>query len=638
MTRQPEKDTAIYTRLSRDDELQGDSNSIIHQKELISKYAADHGFRNIRFFVDDGYSGTNFQRPGFQEMLSEIEAGKIGTVIVKDMSRLGRDYLKVGFYTEIFFPQKGVRFIAVNNGIDSENQQETDFTPFLNIMNEWFARDTSKKVRAIKRAQGMAGKHTAVHPLYGYKKDPDDPEKWIIDNEAAEVVRRIFRLTINGKGPYEIASMFEKERILCPSAYLAGQGAGNYRNRDFADPYRWWGTTVSYILNRMEYMGHTVNFKTEKTSFRDKRRHLTPKDSWVIFENTQDAIIDEETFQTAQKLRKTCRRSTSIGEANPLTGLLYCADCGARLYNERGKSKGGYKDIYTCSSYRKHTTTCTMHFIRTDVVRELILSALRSISEYAKANREAFERLVMDTTSTRQTQQMKESRKTLTDSQRRYDELDVLIQRTYEDHVAGKLNDKRFLKLSQQYEAEQEQLESELKRLTAEMETMQEQTGRVDKFMALVDRYTSFDELTTPMLNEFVEKVVVHERESVGRYKRKQRVDVYFNFIGLVELPAEPDTAQPAATELPKEKYVAANTSFAPLGEYLSQQTEDSVTLSFADVERVIGKPLCKSAFKFYSYWYPGGNRPISNVIYNAGFDVDRVDLKNQMLYLIRAA
>ena len=637
MTRQPEKDTAIYTRLSRDDELQGDSNSIIHQRELLSKYAADHGFRNVRVFVDDGFSGTNFQRPGFQEMLSEIEAGKIGTVIVKDMSRLGRDYLRVGFYTEIFFPQKGVRFIAVNNGIDSENQQETDFTPFLNIMNEWFARDTSKKVRAIKRAQGMAGKHTAVHPLYGYKKDPDNPEKWIIDDEAAEVVRRIFRLTINGKGPYEIAAMFEKERILCPSAYLAGQGAGNYRNRDFADPYRWWGTTVSYILNRMEYMGHTVNFKTEKTSFRDKRRYLTPKDSWVIFENTQEAIIDEETFQTAQKLRKTCRRSTSIGEANPLTGLLYCADCGARLYNERGKSKGGYKDIYTCSSYRKHTTTCTMHFIRTEVVRELILSALRSISEYAKANREAFERLVMDTTSTRQAQQMKESRKVLTDSQRRYDELDVLIQRTYEDHVAGKLTDKRFLKLSQQYEAEQEHLESELSRLTAEVETMQEQTGRVDKFMALVDRYTSFDELTTPMLNEFVEKVVVHERESVGRYKRKQRVDVYFNFIGLVELPAEPEADQPAA-EPPKEKYVASNTSFAPLGEYLSQQTENSVTLSFSDVERVIGKPLCKSAFKFYSYWYPGYNRPISNVIYNAGFDVDRVDLKNQMLYLIRAA
>ena len=305
-----------------------------------------------------------------------------------------------------------------------------------------------------------------------------------------------------------------------------------------------------------------------------------------------------------------------------MTGLLYCADCGARLYNERGKSKGGYKDIYTCSSYRKHTTTCAMHFIRTEVVRELILSALRSISEYVKANREAFEWLVMDTTSTRQAQQMKESRKALTGRQRRYDELDVLIQHTYKDHVVGKLNDKRLLKLSQQYEAEQEQLDGELARLTAEMETMQEQTGRVDKFMALVDHYTSFDELTTPMLNEFVEKVVVHERESVGRYKRKQRVDVYFNFIGFVELPAELDTAQPAA-ELPKEKYVAANTSFAPLGEYLSRQMESSVTLSFSDVERVIGKPLCKSAFKFYSYWYPGGNRPISNVIYNAGVDVD---------------
>ena len=279
-----------------------------------------------------------------------------------------------------------------------------------------------------------------------------------------------------------------------------------------------------------------------------------------------------------------------------------------------------------------------MRFIRSAVVRDLILSALRSISEYAKANREAFERLVMDTISDRQTQQMKESRKALADGQRRYDELDVLIQRTYEDHVAGKLTDKRFLKLFQQYEAAQEQLESELKRLADEMETMQEQTGRVDKFMALVDRYTCFDELTTPMLNEFVGKVDVHERVSVGRYKRKQGVDVYFNFIGLVELPTELEDEAPAAVEPPQERYVAVNTSFAPLGEYLSQQTENSVTLSFADVERVIGKPLCKSAFKFYSYWYPGGNRPISNVIYNAGFDVDRVDLKNQLLYLIRAA
>jgi len=480
----------------------------------------------------------------------------------------------------------------------------------------------------------MAGKHTAVHPLYGYKKDPANSEKWIIDDEAAEIVRRIFRMTINGKGPYEIAATLEKEHVLCPSAYLAGHGAGNRRNSDFADPFRWWGTTVSYILNRMEYMGYTVNFKTEKTSFRDKRRHRTPTDSWMIFENTQEPIIDEETFQTAQKLRKTGRRPTSLGEANPLTGLLYCADCGARLYNERGVNiKGRFKDFYACSNYRKHTSDCTMHFIRTEVVRDLILSALRSISEYAKANREAFERLVMDTTSDRQAQQMKESRKALADSQRRYDELDVLIQRTYEDHVAGKLTDKRFLKLSQKYEAEQEQLEDELKRLTDEMETMQEQSGRVDKFMALVDRYTSFDELTTPMLNEFVEKVVVHERKSIGRYKRKQRVDVYFNFIGLVELPAAPDVERPTIAEAPKERYVAAKTSFAPLGEYLSQQTADDVSLAFAEVEKLIGKPLCKSAFKFQSYWYPGDNRPISNVIYNAGFDVDHVDLKNQMLY-----
>ena len=631
------KITALYERLSRDDDLTGDSSSIVNQKRYLEGYAEQHGYSNIVHYTDDGFSGGNFERPAWKRMVADIEAGKVATVLVKDMSRVGRNYLQTGFYTEVFFRERGVHFIAIANNVDNEDQSSSEFAPFLNIVNEWFARDTSKKVRAIKRAQGMSGKHTSVHPLYGYKKDPDNPEKWVVDDEAAEIVRRIFRMTIDGKGPYEIAATLEKERILSPSAYLAGHGAGNRCNSDFSDPFRWWGTSVSYILNHMEYMGHTVNFKTEKTSFRDKRRHRTPKDSWVIFENTQEPIIDEETFQTAQKLRKTGRRTTSLGEANPLTGLLYCADCGARLYNERGSNgKGHFKDSYACSSYRKHTSNCTMHFIRSEVVRDLILSALRSISEYAKANREAFERLVMDTTSARQTQQMKGCQKALTDSQRRYDELDVLIQRTYEDYVAGKLTDKRFLKLSQQYEAEQEQLEDDLKRLTAEMEAMQEQTDRVDKFMALVDRYTSFDELTTPMLNEFVEKVIVHERVRVGRYKSKQRVDVSFNFIGLVELPADTDTEQPAA-ESPKERYVAANTSFAPLGEYLSQQAEKRVTLSFADVECVIGKPLCKSAFKFYSYWYPGYNRPLSNVIYNAGFDVDRVDVKNQMLYLIRA-
>ena len=359
---------------------------------------------------------------------------------------------------------------------------------------------------------------------------------------------------------------------------------------------------------------------------------------YTRFENTQEPIIDEETFQTAQKLRKTGRRPTIYGEVNPLTGLLYCADCGAKMYNERtANNRGHFVDVYSCSSYRKHTTDCTMHFIRTDVVRELILSALRSVSEYAKANREAFEQLVMDTTTSRQSQQIKESRKALVDSQRRYDELDMLIQHLYEDHVAGKLTDKRVLKLSQQYEAEQERVESDLARLTAEVETMQEQNGRVDKFMALVDRYTSFDELTTPMLNEFVEKVVVHERKSVGRYKRKQRVDVYFNFIGLVELPVEPEAGLPV-TEPAQERRVSANSVFAPFGEYLTQQTAQSVSIPFAEIEALIRKPLCKSAFKYCSYWYPGKNRPISNVIYNAGFDVAKVDLEHQVLHLTRAA
>ena len=289
MSRQSnQKITAGYCRLSRDDELQGDSNSIVNQKAILTKYAQDNGFPNLRLYCDDGFSGTNFQRPGFQKMLKDIEAGLVGVVLTKDMSRLGRDYLRVGFYTEMTFPENGVRFIAINDGVDSA-KGENDFAPFRNILNEWYAKDTGKKVRAIYRAKGNEGKHTGNHPLYGYLKDPDDPQRWVIDEEAAAVVRRIFNMTIAGKGAYQIADILSAEKVLCPSAYLAGKGVGNYKNRVFPDPYRWWGTTVTYILNRIEYMGHTVNFKTYKRSFREKNRRTAPQEEWKVFENTHEA-------------------------------------------------------------------------------------------------------------------------------------------------------------------------------------------------------------------------------------------------------------------------------------------------------------------------------------------------------------
>ena len=303
-----EKITAIYCRLSRDDDLAGDSNSIIHQKDMLTHYARERDFPNVSVYSDDGWSGTNFERPDWKRLISDIEAGKVGIVFVKDLSRVGRDYLRVGFYTEVTFPQNGVRFIAVNNGVDSANQSENDFAPFLNIMNDFYARDTSKKVSAVYRAKGNKGEHTGNHSIYGYLKDPENKQRWIIDEEAAAVVRRIFRMVIDGNGVYQIADILSEEKVLCPSAYLAAKGVGNRRNSKFEDPYRWWGTTVSYILARVEYVGHTVNFKTFKTCYRDKHRKQAPKEDWKIFENTHEAIIDKTTWKTVQKLRRTIRR------------------------------------------------------------------------------------------------------------------------------------------------------------------------------------------------------------------------------------------------------------------------------------------------------------------------------------------
>lgn len=624
--------TALYCRLSHDDELQGDSNSIINQKKILSNYAKEHHFANPEYFVDDGFSGTNFERPDFKRMIELVENGEISTVIVKDMSRLGRDYLKVGFYSEVLFHEKNVRFIAVNDGVDSE-KGDNEFAPFRNIINEWYARDCSRKVKAVYRAKGLEGKHTGSHPLYGYMKSPDDKNQWIVDEEAAAVVRRIFQMTIDGNGPWHIATILQKERVICPSAYLAMNGMGNSKNKEFDDIYRWWGTTVSYILNRIEYMGHTVNFKTEKRSYKDHNRRATDRDKWAVFENTHEAIIDEETFNTAQRLRTVKRRVNSLGEANRLTGIVYCADCGRRMYNDRteGKSKKR-KNNYICSSYRRHTTQCTMHFIQASVIEELILASLREVSDFTKENREEFRQLVMKNSTVRQEEEVSNSRKRQSEQEKRIAELDRLIKRIYEDNVAGKLSDKRFEKLSAEYEREQEELEQSIAELKADVDSYESRNSNVDKFLELLERYADFDTLTTPMLNEFVHKVIVHERVKGYRYQTSQVIDIEFNFIGRVELPTE-QQGIPKEKESSPQKYVSKKSSFSKLGEYLDRQGAD-VILSYAEVEQIIGKKLCKSAYKYQSFWYPGANRPVSNIIYNAGYDVEKADIKEQRIVL----
>ena len=630
------KITALYERLSHDDGRSDESVSVENQKRILEDYARKNGFTNVRHFTDDGVRGTTFKRPGLDAMVDEIRAGNVATVIVKDQSRIGRDVVEVGLLKRTF-DEYNVRFIAANDNLDTANGFDI-MSIFRDVINEWYVADTSRKIKTVFKSRMEKGLRCSGAVPYGYLASKEEKGEWVIDEEAAAVVRRIFHMVIDGKGVYQIADILSEEKVLCPSAYLAAKGVGNRRNSKFEDPYRWWGTTVSYILARVEYMGHTVNFKTFKTCYRDKHRKQAPKEDWKIFENTHEAIIDKTTWETAQKLRRTIRRGDRNKEPNPLTGLLYCGECGAKMYNERSNGDAYHKtpkDNYVCASYRKKTTSCTIHFIRSEIVRDLILDALRNVATYARANKEDFEQLVMQTTSDARKRSLQSGRTELDRIMRRTNELDTLLQKLYEDYALGRLPEKRHAKLSAQYEAEQAQLEQRSAELMEQMNAEQEESVNVDRFMELVDRYTDFTELTTPMLNEFIDKVIVYERRKINRYQHDQQIEIYFNFIGKVTLPEEETEAAP---EAPKTLHVASNSSFAPIGDYLSAQGEEAIALPFSKVEELTGKPLCKSAYKYASYWYPAQDRPLSNTIYNAGYDVDRVDLAAGIVYLTKAA
>jgi len=642
------KINALYERLSKDDELQGESNSIAMQKKILEDFARKNGYRNIVHFTDDGWSGTRWDRPNFVRLMDEIEAGNVESLLIKDMSRLGRDHLRVGLCLETL-REKDVRLIAVNEGIDT-SKGEDDFMPFRNIIAEWHARDTSRKIKASLLSKGMSGRRINSHPIYGYLRNPDDKENWIVDPDASEVVRRIFRMTIEGKGPYQIARTLQEEKVYSPSYYLAKNDAGQLQHKDFDDPYRWWGASVLHMVSRMEYMGHTVNFKTYKNSYKDKQRKHNSEENLAIFENTHEAIIDPETWETAQRCRKTIRRTPKkSAEPNRLTGLLFCADCGGRLYHEfrEGTATKLPKRNYMCSSYRKHTTDCTIHFVASAVVEELILESLRDVCGFVKNHEEEFIQLVTASSSAKQEKLTKANRKSLTENQKRIAELDRLIRQIYEDKVNQKLSDKRFEKLSAEYEQEQDELEQSITTLQAEIDNSDEQATRADKFIHLTKRFTDFTELTTPMLMEFIEKVVIHERVKDGRYTKSQQIDIYFNFVGMLGLPesylTESEDYEISETDSWK-RYVPKNSVFVPLGKFLEQQckqqtkqqSDHTLILTYAEIEDIIGRPLCASAYKHRSYWYPSKNRPASNVIFNAGFDVMKVDLKERLLMLIR--
>lgn len=459
------------------------------------------------------------------------------------------------------FREKGVRFIAISNGIDSSVQSSGEFAPFLNVINEWYIRDCSRKVTAVLRAKGMSGKHTTNHAIYGYRKDPDDPGHWLIDEEAAAVVRRIFQLTIEGNGPHQIARILTEEKVERPGYYLGQRGQGTCQGRDYSEErYIWQGTTVSEMLKKPEYMGHTVNVRTYKDSYKDKRPKRAAAEDWVIFENTQEAIVDEKTWHLAQELRKVVRRTDTLGEANPLTGLMFCADCGAKMYNHRGGAgqardwqgrpngkRRPDRDEYHCSTYdlsrAKFGITCSQHFIRTAAVRELVLEAIRSASTYAIKNEAEFIQKVRSASEVRQAETVKALKQRVRREQKRASELDGIIKKLYESYAIGKISEKRFDVLSAEYEQEQETLEASIQKAQADLEDFEADTAKVDQFMALAKKYTDFSELTTPMINEFVDKIVVHEADRSSG-ERTQEVDIYLKFIGKFDVPIPEPTAE----------------------------------------------------------------------------------------------
>jgi len=518
-------------------------------------YAAQHGFLNCVHYTDDGWSGGNFDRPSWKQLVADVEAGKVGTVLVKDMSRIGRDYLQTGYFTEVLFRQHDVRFIAIANNVDSDDPGSNEFTPFMNIMNEWYLRDQSRKVRAAVQLKGRSGKPITTNAPYGYKKDPEDHNHWLIDEEAAAVVRHIFHLSIEGHGPYEIANILMHEKVETPGYYFSkrnsdtGQGNGSPEHR-----YDWHGGTVLNILSKQEYMGHTVNFRTRKVSYKSKKKVDNPPEEWVIFENTHEAIVDADTWHLAQHEKGTKTRIDSIGLANPLTGLMFCADCGAKMYNSRHRNErnndasGLHFDTYNCSTYSntriRETRICSNHHISTQAVRTLLLEAIRKIAQYAISDPKAFAQQIRAEAQIQHEAAAKELKRRLARDRKRCDELDGLFQKLYESYATGKITEKRFDMMAANYETEQAELEQRIADGQQELDTYMQDEDRIDKFLELTKRYTDFSELTTPMIKEFVEKIVVHAPDrSTGQ--RTQQVDIYFKFIGQFSIPEETDQLSP---------------------------------------------------------------------------------------------
>ena len=537
---QDEGITALYERLSQEDKLEGESNSIANQKKILERYCREHGITAYRHYdEDDGYSGTNFNRPGFQRMLADIKAGKIKRVIVKDMSRFGRDYLQVGFYTNMLFPDFGVHFIAVNDGVDS-TRGENEFTAIRNVFNEMYARDTSKKIRATWQSKGKSGEHLTTIPPYGYMKDPDNKKKWIIDEEAAAVVQQIFALCVSGMGPTQIAKWLEKHEIYNPTAYSQAKGRP-VTNKPTANPYKWTNETVSRTLERIEYLGHTVNFKTRKQSYKSKKKLWNDPSEWVIFENTQPPIVEESVFLIVQNIRRSRRRPTKMGDMGIFSGLLYCAECGGKMYQCRATNFTEEQKYFICSTYRKGKDLCTTHSIKNVVLHEIVLRNLREAIEYVTQYEAEFIQEAADSRLRERDAEFSRKRETLSRAESRIAELDNLFKHLYEDNVTGKLSDERFIKMSRDYELEQENLKSMAEVLREEIKQQEKQKTNVKAFISVVKKYTDMQELDASILREFIDRIEVSHTD---KKSKTREITIVYNFIGAFDFERAKEKAQ----------------------------------------------------------------------------------------------
>jgi len=526
--------TALYCRLSKDDEQIGDSNSIVHQKEILAKYAKEHGFTNIEFYVDDGFSGTNFNRPDFQRMMADAEEGKISTVIVKDMSRFGRDYIMVGYYTEIYFSNLDIRFIAINDNVDSNIQTENDLTPFKNVFNEWYARDTSKKIRAVFKAKGNSGKHLTTNPPFGYKKDPNDKDKWIIDEEAATTVRRIFQMYVEGYRISEIGHKLTEEKVETPILYYMNRGIKTNARSEY--PEIWDLMSIKYILSQTAYAGHTVNFQTAVKSYKTKKQIRLPKEDWIIYRNTQEPIIDEKTFETVQQMRKVKRARTKYNEPNMFSGLLYCADCGNHLTIQR-VARNRKMDNFSCATYRKKKKgLCSCHRILVSDLETIVKEDLQKVCEYVFLHEKEFTDEYLSGSKKETAKFQSKTKAELKRLSERQEEIGKIIRKLYEDNVNGRITDERFDFLAKSYEDEGNDLKTKIQELKNALASSVQDEEKLSKFLKVVKSYTEIEELTPEILNSFIEKIYIGETEKYDG-RKMQEVEIIYKFIGAINLP-----------------------------------------------------------------------------------------------------